>query len=294
LDIGPDDGVISLAGLRALFQVAGVVARPSDELAAKMPEFLAAIEHLADGAGGEAPLPERPRPPYLREIRARTGNEQLAKVLESADALRSDLARWNEARQRCASRWPSWERLQAILRHVAELPPAHDLCRQAEGLRAGRLLLEATDHVAPLLQHAADLARQALGEAHARFRGAHQAEMKRLEASHAWREIAAAQRKEILCSEGLAQVPAISLGTDEELLSSLDRISITSWREKADALPARFANAALRAARLLEPKTQRHRVPGQTLRNPDEVKAWIAKLEADLLRMIGEGPIVIE
>ena len=54
-----------------------------------------------------------------------------------------------------------------------------------------------------------------------------------------------------------------------------------------------FVNAALAAAKLLEPKTQRVHLTSSTLTMSDDVKAWITKTEQDLLAKLPNGPVVI-
>ena len=54
-----------------------------------------------------------------------------------------------------------------------------------------------------------------------------------------------------------------------------------------------FADAALAAAKVLEPKTQRVHLTSATLKTPDEIKAWLAKTETELLAKLATGPVVI-
>ena len=61
----------------------------------------------------------------------------------------------------------------------------------------------------------------------------------------------------------------------------------------ADALPERFRQVALAAARLLEPKTQRVSLTSATLKTAEDVAAWLAETEAELLTKIKDGPIII-
>jgi hypothetical protein len=61
----------------------------------------------------------------------------------------------------------------------------------------------------------------------------------------------------------------------------------------ADAFPERFRRAALAAAKLREPKTQSEKLTSDTLKTPDDVKAWAGETETELLGMLEKGPIVI-
>ena len=62
---------------------------------------------------------------------------------------------------------------------------------------------------------------------------------------------------------------------------------------KIDALLTQFSNAALAAAKLLEPKTQTVRLTSGTLKTEDDVKSWVNDVENNLIAKIKDGPIVI-
>jgi hypothetical protein len=58
-------------------------------------------------------------------------------------------------------------------------------------------------------------------------------------------------------------------------------------------LPQQFVNAALAAAKLLEPTTQHVHLTSSTLKTAEEVKAWIKVTEQELLTKVKAGPVVI-
>ena len=279
--------------LRGLFQDAGITARPSDDLAEKATLYLAKLGALADQAGGDAPLPEKPKTPHLGDLRALAGNEQLAKILEQHDTLKTDAAAWKAAGELAADRLPRWQRLEAMLRHAKEIPDAGDLKSQADAVKTGRLLLDATDRVSPLLKKAAEKLRNSVTEAHAKFAATYRAELARLEASDSWQKIKKDQRKQILAECSIAEIPVLSVGSDDELQRSLDATPIPSWQEKTDALSHRFGNAAMQAAKFLEPKVQRVHLSSGTLKDENGVKSWLSAQEKDLIGKLTDGPIVI-
>jgi len=77
------------------------------------------------------------------------------------------------------------------------------------------------------------------------------------------------------------------------LLRSLQETPLSSWKTRTDALPQQFSNAAMAAAKLLEPKTQKVKLTSSILRTENDVKAWVAEIERELLERIKNGPIVI-
>ena len=70
-------------------------------------------------------------------------------------------------------------------------------------------------------------------------------------------------------------------------------VSVIGKAATADALPERFRQVALAAARLLEPKTQRVSLSSGTLKTPEDVKAWLGEAETELLGKLKKGPVVI-
>ena len=100
--------------------------------------------------------------------------------------------------------------------------------------------------------------------------------MAALTASDNWKKLKADQRKQILADEGIDELPALSVGTEADLIRSLEQTALPAWKTKTDALPQQFARAAMAAAKLLEPKTQRVHLTSGTLKTEQEVKAWLA------------------
>jgi uncharacterized protein YigA (DUF484 family) len=121
----------------------------------------------------------------------------------------------------------------------------------------------------------------------------HQQEKEHLAATEIWKRLAPEQQAEILNRQGVAGVPAIRVGTEQELLASLVEISLESWATRRDALPQRFAKALEEAAKLLEPKAVRVTLPSATIRNEEELRAWLAEVEAKLREQLGRGPVIL-
>jgi len=279
--------------LRGLFQETGISAKASDDLVAKSTEFLDALERLAGHAGGEPPLPQRPTLNHLADFRNLAGNERLVKMLDQHDTLQSNAKDWKAAADLAEKRVPIWGSLQKFLHHGRGLADLTEIESSATSIRDERRLLDGTDHVTPLKKKSAGALRTAVNATHKAYADLHAMEMKALSANDSWQKITDAQRQQILNEEGIADVPAISVGSDEDLVRTLDAMSLDSWRDKTDALPNRFANAATKAARLLEPKTQRVHLSSGTLHSEAEVKKWIASQETKLIEKVKTGPIVI-
>ena len=85
----------------------------------------------------------------------------------------------------------------------------------------------------------------------------------------------------------------LSIGSESDLLRSLEQTALPAWKTKSDALLQQFARAAVAAATLLEPKTQRVHLTSGTLKTRGDVASWVADTEKELLAKLEGGPIVI-
>ncbi len=278
--------------LRKLFHDAGVDCRPNEETT-KASVFLAQLADLADHAGGDPPMPERPKTDHLDTLRALAGNEQLAAILKQHDTLAKQAKAWGKLADLAAKRKPAWETLCTLLKHADRLAEADELRTQAEAVKSERRLLDASDPVPDIRKAAADALRTAVTAAHAEYERTYKDQMAALTASDNWKQLTADQRQHILADEGIAELPALSVGSEADLIRTLEHTPLPAWKTKTDALPQQFARAAVAAARLLEPKTQRVHLTSGTLKTEQDVKTWLAATEKDLLAKLKNGPVVI-
>jgi hypothetical protein len=279
--------------LRGLFQDAGISAKASDDLDVKSAEYLNLAESLARNAGGNAPLPEAPKTTTVTDLRARVGNDRLKGLLDQADALKTEVAKWKKQSDLAAKRVPEWEKLQRLLAAGAGVSALAETETAAKGVLDGRLLLDKSDHVPPLVKQAAQVLRTAVTGAQQAFAKRHAELLAELEASDAWQRITGQQRIAIMSEEGISSVPDLEVGSDEQLLQALQQTPVSSWNDKTAALTTRFQNAGRKAAKLLEPKTQYVSLRSDTLRTEADVKAWLADQEQTLVSKLKDGPIVV-
>jgi hypothetical protein len=88
-------------------------------------------------------------------------------------------------------------------------------------------------------------------------------------------------------------MPKIAVGTTEEVLDTLRHTKLSELRAISDALPTRFNNAATTAAKLLEPKAQHISLPGGTIKNDDDLKAWLTEAENCIRQKLKDGPVIL-
>ena len=278
---------------RKLFQSARIDCKPSEEVAAAA-RFLAALLDLAAGAGGDAPLPARPDTRHLTEMQSLAGNEQLLAVLNQHEELLANLNDWTGAAELAATRLPAFRRLQSLARHAHGLDAAQDAEPQIEAIVQHRRLLDVTDPVPELAANLVDALRAALADSQARYDAVYKEESERLEAAESWRLIDQSERDAIFIRLHIEQMTSAATGTEQEVLASLDRISLDGWRTRTAALPQLFADARAAADKLVEPAIRRVKLASPTLRTSKDVETWIAATRRDLLAQVAEGPVVID
>jgi hypothetical protein len=145
----------------------------SGEEGVKAQEFLAALIALGQSAGGDAPLPPTPPTADIDDMRRLVGNEQLVAIKNKSSDYDGRISAWTAARDLVAKRLPSWQVVERLARHAADLDQAKAYLESIEAIRAQRLLLEPTDPVAPLRVAVAAILREAVNSAHSAHAGAY-------------------------------------------------------------------------------------------------------------------------
>jgi len=278
--------------LRKLFHDAGVECKPNEETA-KAGVYLAALADLADRASGDPPMPERPKTDHLDTLRALAGNEQLAEILKQHDQLAKQAKAWGKLADLAARRRPAWDTLCTLLTHADAMAGADELRAQTDAVKSERRLLDASDPVPDIRKAAADALRTAVTAAHAEHEKTYNEHMATLSASDTWKKLKADQQKKILADEDITEAEALSVGSEADLIRTLEQTPLPAWKTRTDALAQQFARAAVAAANLLEPKTQHVHLSSGALKTEQDVKDWLAGAEKDLLAKLKKGPIVV-
>jgi hypothetical protein len=278
--------------VRKLLQTAGIAFTPSAEAAA-IPELLTRLRETARAAGGEPPLPERPGTQLVEEIASRSGNNQLVALADARETLEKDLATWKATAARAGGRIERWQRLLSLFEHATGLDGADALKKQIDSIREKRQLLHDPDPVDAQIGAVVKLLREALLAAEESFRETFDRELQAIEASDIWQRIAMPDREEIRRAHSILSTPGAKTGTEADLLASLGSMSLREWSDRRDALPHRFEQARLEAARRLEPETVSVKLPGGTFRTREEVDEYVEKIRATLYARLQDGPVMV-
>ena len=277
---------------RKLFQTAGIDCKRNEEVSVAA-HFLAKLVELASAAGGEPPLPRPPDTRHLTELESLVGNEQLLAILDRSAELADNVETWVRTRELAGQRLPAFQRLQALLRHADGLDAAADVELQTGAVVQGRRLLDPSDPTPPLAAIVTDALRGALTDAHKRYGEIYDEESRRLASTESWQRIEQEDRDAILQRLHVEMPPTAATGTEQEILDTLERVSLDGWRTRTLALPQSFAHARAAADKLVEPKIRHVKLEAATLRTPEDVAAWIDRTNQDLLNRVKQGPIAI-
>jgi hypothetical protein len=278
--------------IRGTYKRAGVDCKAGEELV-KAGELIAALDRLRAATGGDAPLPALVEVPLLDDLRARAGNDQLMQVKERSD----EIAEWIDRAQQlaivAAERLPGWRIAERLAGKAASLGAAAEAIVQLETVRAGRMLLDGTDHVVPIRAQLSALLRGSLNSVNERRAQAHADGLESLRADATWHALSEESRVRILGEVKLAPPQPELLGTDEAMLASLDAKDFSARDADGDAVPARVQRAIVLAARELEPKVHIVAVERATLRTDADVRSWLDRQERRLLDELKQGPVLI-
>ncbi len=249
---------------------------------------------FAAAAGGNPPLPERPSTVSIEQLQSMSGNEQLVAMYEQREELLNCFKTWTQARDRVVQRLPRWQMLQRLLHQARTLQIGNEVDPQVTAIIHSRTLLDDPDPVSPLINTVAAALRAELQKERKRLIEAQDQEMKALEASQEWQNLAASERQRLLSQNALGPVPQLTIGTDEELLAALDDTPMVAWEDKIAAPAGRVKKVREEAAKLLLPRAIRINPPQATLKSVDEVDTYLETLRVTIMTNINAGnPVII-
>jgi hypothetical protein len=280
--------------VKKLFQEAGHKFTPGDEMAAAA-GFLDLLKQLAEAAGGEPPAPVRPQNALVTDLRGLSGNDLLHSLFSNAEDLTALVKEWRESAKRIQERLPGFTLAKNLWMRASDaaLSAASEQKAAFDAVLSGRQLLMEPDPVAPIRAALASALRGSLNAAHAAHESRLAQECSELQSQAAWAKLPESERLRLLEQTGAISRAAPAVGTDAELLDSLNRCDLAGWRTQTDAISAR-CNAALDIAiRAATPTAKRVKLPSATIHDEAELEAWLAKAKAAVVETLKEGPATV-
>lgn len=278
--------------VRKLYQAMNIHIESGKETA-KATELLVAIQALADSAGGAAPKPTRPDTTIVAGIQQLSGNEQLIGLAEKFDKLMEYITTWRELTAKILARLPNWDKIEKLLWVEGTSVIAADIIIQVTAVADQRLLLEEPDSIAPLLKSLEEILRNQFNAYQQTFLDSYQKGMTALSGDGSWQQMSGEQQQVILQKCDINDPIKIVTGTYEQLASALQKYPLTSWKDRIAAMPGRFHRAIELAIKELEPEIQHCDIPKRTLKNMEEIDAWLQEVGQQLKSALGKGPVIM-
>lgn len=237
-------------------------------------------------------MPDLPNISHITALMQLSGNDQLVAVYNQKDHLSAQVKEWQIAAQEIGQRSPQWQTLQQLLKHSKELPITAEIQNQSQAISEQRLLLQDPNPVPALCNQLTQALRDALVKAQKEYQQVYNTQLANLQATESWQKLDSAQCDQFL-GEGLKNIPQIAVGTEAEVLKSLESLSLTEWLNRCDALPQRFTQARLAAEKLSEPLAVHLKLPNATLRSSEDVDKWLGKVRQSILEELKNGSVII-
>ena len=280
-------------GVRKLLMDAGIPAKPNEEALALV-GYLNLLTTLAAAAGGAAPQPSLPDRKPLEALKSLSGNEQLLAIFEQRELLAQSAADWKATAHSIEQRSTRWDSLQRLLSHAKQLPTYAEMQAQVEAIQANRSLLSSPDPVPTLCARLTDDLRKEVQAARQKHIEAYTEKIGDLEETPAWKQLTDTDQQQIRALHGLVPLTILTVGTEPELLATLDATPLKEWENKTAAIAERIKSALLEAARRLEPTAVRVTLPSDNLKTEADVDAYIMKVRSAIMEHIAAGrPVVI-
>lgn len=281
--------------IRKVLQKVGITSKQGEELV-YIPPFLQKMNDLADRAGGESPKPVRPSTSFIDEIRLSVGNEQLLALYNQRDLINSSIDHWSQLAEKITQRWPLWTTLERLESYAMDSEGVDELVVQIEYIRTQRRLLEDPDLINPLIGMVSQVLREKLNELQKAWNSQWDAGEVLIEQDENWRQLDPEQKHALRTPLQLVQkyVPRIRVDNTDAILGTLAEINIQSLQDRISALPTRYGQLILQAAKLMEPTVQSLTINKPVLKSESDIDDWLESLRKELMSALNNGPVVIQ
>ena len=278
--------------IRVVYKKLEINAQPGQE-GTLAKEFFNRLIHLAESAGGDAPLPKCPDTNHIADIFNRAGNDQLKAIFDSKDLLTQNITDWQSYRDLIAQRSFKWTQLITLLQFAADHPVAAEVQHEIDAIEKDRKLLANPDPVPGMVEKLTSALRTALNETRAKFANDYDARLKALTESKTWKQITEPQQHEILVTNGIREMPKISVGTTEEVLDTLRQTKLSELSAISDALSTRFTNAHTAIVKLMKPKARQVLLPSGSIETEADLTIWLENVRTLVLANLKDGSVIL-
>ena len=192
-------------------------------------------------------------------------------------------------------RWPTWITLKRVMGYATGIKDADVILAQVKNIEKQRQLLEEPDLILPLVANLTQLLREELNRLDKEYQSRHDEGMARLKADTSWQQLDPEQRNSLLAEQKLtlADAPEINVASTEEIVATLDRITLSALTDRVAAMPSRFGAVLVGATELMEPEAQFVKIPSRTIKTEQDIDDWLNDAKAKIQKALKNGPVII-
>jgi hypothetical protein len=183
--------------------------------------------------------------------------------------------------------------LQRLLKHAEHLPVHAEIEPDVRTVLEEHSLLAEPDPVPTILGKVGDALRGALNDLREQYVAAVGLAHTDPVYLDVWERVVSALDDPVLRECALGNPPALSTGSEVDLLRELDTTSLPAWADRIAAVPQRFRAALEQVMRELQPTAQPVRLRRRTITTEQDLDAYLAELKAEVLAALGRGGSVI-
>lgn len=279
--------------IRKLFQDAGIVCPPNQEIFPYSNEYLNKLKNLAEKVSGDAPKPEPISIAFIKEIENKEGNERLLDILESKADLQEKYAEWTKQAEIVSKREPQWRLLVDLTNHAPENPSFDLLKEEVNAIRDNRLLLNDPDLIQPVLNVLAEKLLSILNEKKDKYNQIYDKKMALLQGNEYFMKLTPEQKHIILAKHQLLVKQELRHADAPALLNLLTKISLYNWDTKIAALSGQFQSALEDAIALSAPQAKSFYLPRKTINSQADIEAYITELKLELENLLKDSSSII-
>lgn len=281
---------VDLIKVRGLLTACGIECQPGEE-AAKLPLLADKGRQLAKKAGGQAPLPACPDSRIFDEIAQQSGNAKLKLVLDEQDAIKTAIHEWTATAQHIEQRQHDWLLLQDLLSRSRGLSFQSTTQTEVDAIITHRSLLDEPSPISGLIQQLVTKLREVAQHHVQNYLKRHAECLAQLQKDNHWQQLEPTQQNDILGKRKLLTIDEPSLGDANDIIDSLDQVSLEQWVDRTESLASKFDSARVEAVQLLQPKLQRISLPRTTFESEADLDTWLAQVKQQVLNKLNEGPV---
>lgn len=282
---------------RGVYQRVGISAKSGGEVE-NATLCVEKLRELVEKTGGAAPLPEVQIPSYLAEMATISGIVLVRSIAVQKEEILSDIDQWKATAETIGQRLGEWSRLEKLLDHVDGLSGVDAIKQEVAAIREHRSLLSDPNPVSDLLLTVQETLRQEITYGRERVSGAYQGLISLLDQDPKWQDLDTHEQEKILSSHHIAQIPQQSLGTDNEIVTSLKRYGLSDYEKAIELISLSHSKIVSEAAVIYATKQKKVLTPvslkrGVTITSEKELEEFLAEIRIKIKAVLDKEQEVL-